>query len=170
MLVSIDSVVSDRLVYIYIYISRSQLRWLGQVIRMEDSRLSKQLLYGEMREGERSVGGQKKRHKDHVKAILRKCDIEPDNFEALVSNRVKRRTVCHRGVKCLEEKRNENMRRKRVRRHQTAYAPPYQQGEFTCQVCERVCRSRIGLHSHMRGHFRNTEGGRDVIIGNDGLP
>ena len=47
---------------------------------MEDSRLSKQLLYGEMREGERSVGGQKKRHKDHVKTILRKCDIDPDSL------------------------------------------------------------------------------------------
>ena len=39
-------------------ISRRQLRWLGHVTRMEDSRLPEQLLYSEIREGERSVGGQ----------------------------------------------------------------------------------------------------------------
>ena len=46
-------------------------------MRMEDSRLPKHLLYGEMREGERSVRGQKKRHIDHIKTILRKCDLDP---------------------------------------------------------------------------------------------
>ena len=71
---------------------------------MEDSRLRKQLLYGEMREGERSVGSQNKRHKDHLKIILRKCHTDFDSLEALASNRVDWRTVCHRGVQCLEEK------------------------------------------------------------------
>ena len=151
-------------------ISKRQLRWLGHVIRMEDSRLPKQLLYGELREGERSVGGQKKRHKDHVKTILRKCEINPDSLETLASNRLEWRTVCQRGVLCLEENRLEAMRRKRERRHQATNAPSSQQEEFTCEQCGRVCRSRIGLHSHMRAHFRNNEDGRDVVIGNDGLP
>ena len=72
--------------------------------------------------------------------------------------------MCHGGLQCLEEKKNENMSKKRGRCNQTANAPPSQQGEFSCVMCERVCRSRIGLNSHMKVHFRNTEGGRKVFF------
>ena len=150
--------------------SKRQLRWLGHVIRMEDHRLPKQLLYGELIEGRRSAGGQKKRHKDHIKTILKKCDINPCNLESLAANRSEWRSVCYRGVENLEEQRHENMRRRRERRHQIANLPPPQQGDFTCQECGRVCRSRIGLHSHISAHQRQYAGGRDVIIGNDGPP
>ena len=75
------------------------------VIRIEDSRLPKQLLNGGMKEGERSVVGQNKRHKDHVKNIAGKCDIDSDSLEVLASNRVEWRIVCHGGVECIEEMR-----------------------------------------------------------------
>ena len=52
-----------------------QLRWLGHVIRMPHSRLTNCVLYGQLRLGRRSVGGQKKRFKDHIKSILKKCNI-----------------------------------------------------------------------------------------------
>ena len=38
-----------------------QLRWTGHVTRMPDERLPKKVLYGELQEGKRSQGGQKKR-------------------------------------------------------------------------------------------------------------
>ena len=52
-----------------------QLRWLGHIIRMPDSRLSHRVLYGQLRLGHRSVGGEKKRFKDHIKSILKKWNI-----------------------------------------------------------------------------------------------
>ena len=52
-----------------------QLRWSGHVIRMPHSRLSHCVLYGQLRLGHRSVGGQKKRFKDHIKSILKRCNI-----------------------------------------------------------------------------------------------
>ena len=53
-------------------ISKQQLRRLGHVMRMEDSRLSLQPLHGEMREGERFAEDEEKKHKDHVEVTLKK--------------------------------------------------------------------------------------------------
>ena len=49
----------------------AQLRWTGHVTRMPDERLPKKVLYGELQEGKRSQGGQKKRYKDTLKASLK---------------------------------------------------------------------------------------------------
>ena len=52
-----------------------QLRWLGHVIRMPHSMLPYCVLYGQLSLGRRSVGGQRRRFKDHIKSILKKCNI-----------------------------------------------------------------------------------------------
>ena len=52
----------------------AQLRWTGHVIRMPDERLPKKVFYGELQEGKRSQGGQKKRYKDTLKASLKDFD------------------------------------------------------------------------------------------------
>ena len=49
----------------------AQLRWTGHVTRMPDERLPKKVLYGELQEGKRSQGGQKKRYKTPLKPRLR---------------------------------------------------------------------------------------------------
>ena len=49
-----------------------QLRWLGHVIIMPHSRLPHSVLYDQLRLGHISVGGQKKRFKDHIKSIVKK--------------------------------------------------------------------------------------------------
>ena len=47
----------------------AQLRWTCHVIRMPDEQLPVSLVtYGELQEGTRSQGGQKKRYKDALKA------------------------------------------------------------------------------------------------------
>jgi hypothetical protein len=60
----------------------------SHVIRMSDNRIPKQLLYGELCQGKRSVRGQKKRYKDTVKASLKCLDIELNSWETLAIDRV----------------------------------------------------------------------------------
>ena len=57
------------------------LRWLGHVMRMPHSRLPHCVLYGQLRLVRRSVRGQKKRFKHHIKSILKKCNIPFSRLE-----------------------------------------------------------------------------------------
>ena len=56
---------------VYTLLKLAQLRWTGHVTRMPDERLPKKGLYGELQEGKRSQGGQKKRYKTPIKPRLR---------------------------------------------------------------------------------------------------
>ena len=145
-------------------LSRRQLRWVGHVIRMPDERLPKQVLYGELSEGLRSAGGQKKRFKDHLKRTLKKCEIDSGSLETNALERPNWRSICHRGVEKLERDRHSEMER---RRNQST---PPQNEAYTCEECGRVCRSRLGQRSHIAANQCPTNGRQDVIIGNDGLP
>ena len=57
----------------------AQLIWTGHVTRMPDERLPKKVLYGELQEGKRSQGGQKKRYKDTLKASLKDFNIPTES-------------------------------------------------------------------------------------------
>src|SRR5579871_6127861 len=55
---------------------KTQIRWAGHIVRMPDHRLPKLLLYGQIKEGKRSQGGQKKRYQDTVKISLKAFGIK----------------------------------------------------------------------------------------------
>ena len=49
---------------VHVMLQRAQTRWAGHLCRMPDSRILKQLFYGELTEGNRRVGGRKRRFND----------------------------------------------------------------------------------------------------------
>ena len=51
-------------------LTKNQLRWTGHVIRMDERRLPKAVLYGELQLGRRGVGRPKLRFKDCIKRHL----------------------------------------------------------------------------------------------------
>ena len=67
---------------IHTMLMKSQLRWAGHVVRMPDCRLPKQLMYGELVNGKRAHGGQKKRFKDTLKASLKAFNLDCATWEA----------------------------------------------------------------------------------------
>ena len=134
-------------------IRKAQLRWAGHVSRMPDSRIPKQLLYGELSQGKRTAGGQKKRFKDSLKTALKDFDINPQSWESLAAERSAWRCAISLGARKAEEQRMTHARQKRERRKErTASAQPADPA-FTCPECGRVCRARIGLTSHLRTHL-----------------
>ena len=66
---------------------RSQLRWTGHVIRMQEERLPRQTLYGELQAGKRSIGRPLLRYKDTVKRQLKPPKIAPYTLENIASQR-----------------------------------------------------------------------------------
>ena len=124
-----------------------RLRWTDHVIRMREDRLPKAVLYGELAERRRRVGGPKKRHKDQLKSDMKTSDIRPDQLDALSQDRSRWRQVCQSGVRQSNEKMTSD---KREGREDSKWLPdqriPLLMG--AARPCGRHCASRIGLHSH----------------------
>ena len=78
-----------------------QLCWLSHIIRIPDSQLPHHVLCGRLKQGDRSVGGQKKCFKDHFKLFLKKCNIPFNRLEALSSSKATWQSTCACGMSYL---------------------------------------------------------------------
>ena len=127
--------------------AQRHLRWLGHTIRMPISRLPRQILYGQLEQGYRTVGGQKKRYKDHLNMTMKKCGMRQPELETLASDRSQWREACRVGLATYNENYIAAAEERRARRHEQ----PAADGQF---VCDRSCAARIGLIIHQRAHQR----------------
>ena len=130
------------------WIIRSQLRWVGHVIRMPPSRLPQQILYSELRQGKRTRGAPRKRFKDTLKANLKACGINPEHIEEAASDRSHWRCAVKTGVALYERERKETIERIRELKKTGIITQPADP-VHRCAHCDRVCLSRIGLWSHV---------------------
>ncbi len=76
-------------------LKKAQLRW--------DERLPKRLLYGELSEGRRSTGSQRKRYKESLKSSLKAFDINNESWESLAAERVTWRSLVRKGDESYEQ-------------------------------------------------------------------
>ena len=135
---------------------KAQLRWSGHVVRMDDTRLPKIALYGELSSGVRSVGGQRKQYKDTLKQSLKSCAINVEKWEIIAVDRTSWRSTIAHGISHFESRRRELAEERRAARKAKKSHPITDSGDEnrTCPACGRVCGSRIGLFSHLRAHSR----------------
>ena len=132
-------------------LKKRQLQWAGHIVRMDDERLPKILLYGELQQGNRMVGRPRKRYKDSLKDALKSCNVPLQSWETHAEDRASWRTAIHTGVQSFEAGRTERIRQARLRRKWPDQADAT---GFTCDVCQRPCASRAGLVAHGRVHRR----------------
>ena len=130
-------------------IMKAQLRWVGHVIRMDDTRLPKMVFCSELASGARNLGRPLKRYKDCLKASLEACGIPVLGWESLASDRSAWRLAVHKGIASFEEKRLECLDRKRQARKERTSDP---NSAAACPICGRICASAFGLRSHLRRH------------------
>jgi len=132
---------------------KNQLRWTGHVVRLNDSRLPKQIFFGELGSGTRAQGGQRKRFKDNLKANFKVCHIDLTTWEDLARDRSSWRHAVREGVALFEKERRQKAEEKHQLRKKRDAAPALpQQADYICPACGKACRSRIGLFSHQRVH------------------
>ena len=131
-------------------IIKAHLWWVGHVIRMEECRLPRRLMYGELLAGKRNQGRPKLRYKDTVKANLQWCRINPRDLEGYAMDRPKWRRSVHRAAANFEEARYQKLTaaRERHRRASSAVIAT----DFQCPHCSRLCASGLGPWSHLRVH------------------
>ena len=145
-----------------------RLRWLGHLNRMSDDRLPKRLLFGQMKDAPRRPGGQKKRFKDVCKITMKAFGLDVKSWESESKARDSWRHQLHLGSAQFEKARLSKHRIKHSQTTQPSQSPTRPLHSFSpssspsssssetfpCDLCGRLCRSRIGLHSHLAAHRR----------------
>ena len=119
-----------------ILVMKAQLRWTGHVMRMEDSRLPKQIFCSELAGSSRRQGRQTKRYKVSLKNSLRACDIPVKSWEHLAADRSAWRLATHNGAQAFEERRLSPLDIKRQARKETRANPA---AAVACPVCGCIC-------------------------------
>ena len=71
----------------YTLLKLRRMRWLGHVVRMDDGRIPKDLLYGELVEGKRPIGRPQLRFKDVCKRDLKALNFNLNNWETIALER-----------------------------------------------------------------------------------
>ena len=129
-------------------LAATQLRWTGHVVRMNEERIPKIALYGELARGSRKVGGQKLRYRDVVKRHLKAMDIEVGTWEELAADRTGWRASIHRGKARIEERRAAASELRHYRRHNP--------GNYPCATCGKTFHTARGLLQHRRMMHRSS--------------
>ena len=84
------------------------------------------------------------------------CFIRTNTWEVQARDRTSWRSTIHRGSKTFEEQRRKKREEKRAarkaRQSAAAATPATDASASTCPHCNKTCRSRIGLLSHLRTH------------------
>ena len=81
-----------------------RLRWLGHVYRMEDGRIPKDILYGELASGRKTKGRPQLRYKDVCKRDMKALDINTNSWEDLATDRMMWRSTLNQHLKTGEKK------------------------------------------------------------------
>ena len=85
------------------FLLKAQLRWVGHIMRMPDSRIPKQVFLRQLAAGKRLQCGPVLRYKDALKVNLKQCGIDQSALGDDTRDRSAWRTLCHEAVIQFED-------------------------------------------------------------------
>ena len=128
-----------------------RLRWLGHVRRMEDGRIPKDILYGQLAAGKRRTGRPQLRYSDACKRDMKALNIDPRDWEDLAADRPKWRATLTTHLKSNEKHMSAAAEEKRAKGKESQLQTSIDcDTPHRCKTCGKACGSRIGLFSHSR--------------------
>ena len=98
-------------------VRKMQLWWAGHVARKSDDRIPKQLLFGELTTGARTVGRPLMCWKDSFKDTLKQSNISKTQWQDNATDRRRWRRSIHDGLMLYDDSRRERNATKRAHRH-----------------------------------------------------
>ena len=117
---------------------------------MEDGRIPKDNLYGELALGRITKGRPHHlRYKDVCIRDMKAVDIDTMSWEGLAADRTEWRSALKQPLETGEEKLMAAAAEKRARRKQNS-SSIRPETTHRCDVCNKDCHSHIGLFSHKR--------------------
>ena len=133
----------------YMLLKQQHLHCLGHVMRMADSLIPKDLLYGELVQGKSPRGRPQLWYKDICKRDLKALGMDLNRWETLTSERSAWRQALHHGLSQFEETLVQQAEAKRQSWNQQNQRAG-QGTDCSCLQCGNGCHSRTGLLSHTR--------------------
>ena len=115
---------------------KAHLRGSGHIIRMSDSCIPRQLLYGELMQGSLKQGRPKLRFKDSPRSKLKRRGIGPRELEACAADRSAWRSLTSRTAAAFQEDRRQGLAAARDRCHR-AVSTSIQTTDYRCDSCVR---------------------------------
>ena len=108
---------------------------------------------------------------DHIRRILKKCNISTVELEQLSTDRDIWKSVCANGLATYSVAADQAAEERRTHRHNPPNPPTTGP---RCPQCSRICASDFGLRSHLQSHASyvhiiNTPSSTNVIVELDGL-
>ena len=80
-------------------LSQRCLRWVGHICRMDDGRLPKDVLYGELSKGKRKMGRPSLHFRDKLKRDLKACAIPTESWETSATDKRWMVSYCTKGLR-----------------------------------------------------------------------
>ena len=127
-----------------------RLRWLGHVRRMEDGRIPKDILYGQLASGKRRTGRPQLRYSDACKRDMKALDINVRDWEDLAADRPKWRATLTTNLKLGEMRMSAAAEEKRARRKERQPSTSTDNATHRCDTCGKIFYSCIGLFSYTK--------------------
>ena len=158
---NVDVLKDSSMLSIHSLLMKQLLRWIGHVRRMDDGRIPKDIMFGELKEGKRKRGRPKLRYKDVIKRDLGRIDVEHTKWEALATDRKVWKSRCKKGVQLAEQNRISQLIQKREKRKAREREKETPLTYFSCPHCDQSFSIQRQLTTHLSiSHRRRADWGK----------